>query len=91
MRTHIRNMRTYIYTYIYENLDLHDWWGGGSRFGRPIIFSNTVWTNLRSLAVSLVYGVLPDTILIPPSPPIQPTNIRKVRGMKKKLRKLVTL
>ena len=38
-------------------------------------FSCTVWTKIRSLAGSLVGGVLADTILIPP----RPTNIRKGR------------
>ena len=39
---------------------------------------------MRSLAGSLVDGVLADAILIPPRPPILPTNIRKVRGGRKK-------
>ena len=45
-----------------------------------IAFSCTVWTKMRSLAGSLADGELPDTILIPPRPPIPPTNIRKVKG-----------
>ena len=45
---------------------------------------------MRSLlAPFCVYGVLADAILIPPLPPILPTNIRKVRG-RQKVRKLVT-
>ena len=55
-----------------------------------IDFSCTVWTKMRSLAGSLVDGVLADSILLPPGPPIPPTNIRKVRGLRKKVRKLVT-
>ena len=39
---------------------------------------------MRSLAGSLAEGVLADAILIPPHPPILPTNIRKVRGSRKK-------
>ena len=39
---------------------------------------------MRSLAGSLADGVLADTILIPPRPPIPPTNIRKVKGPRKK-------
>ena len=39
-------------------------------------FSYTVWTKMRSLAGSLADGVLADAILIPPCPPIPPTNIR---------------
>ena len=39
---------------------------------------------MRSLADSLADGVVADTILIPPRPPIPPTNIRKVRGARKK-------
>ena len=35
---------------------------------------------MRSLAGSLADGVLADANLIPPRPPILPTNIRKVRG-----------
>ena len=38
---------------------------------------------MRSLAGSLADGMLADVILIPPCPPIQPTNIRKVRVRKK--------
>ena len=38
---------------------------------------------MRSLAGSLADGVLADAILIPPRPPIPPTNIRKVRGCQK--------
>ena len=52
-------------------------------------FSYTVWTKMRSLAGSLDDGVLADAILIPPHPPILPTNIRMVRGPQK-VRKLVT-
>ena len=44
---------------------------------------------MRSLAGSLADGVLVDAILIPLRPLIPPTNIRKVRGPRKKLRKLV--
>ena len=47
-------------------------------------FSCTVWTKMRSLADSLADGVLADAILIPPYPPIPPTYIRKVRGLRKK-------
>ena len=54
-------------------------------------FSCTVWTKMRSLAGSLADGVLADTILILPRPPIPPTNIWQVRGSSKKVRKLVTL
>ena len=43
-------------------------------------FTCTVWTKMRSLAGSLADGVLADAILIPPRPPIPPTNIRMVRG-----------
>ena len=39
---------------------------------------------MRSLAGSLADGVLADAILIPPHPPIPPTNIRKVRDPQKK-------
>ena len=38
---------------------------------------------MRSLAGSLADGVLADAILIPPRPPIPPTNIRRVSGHKK--------
>ena len=38
---------------------------------------------MRSLAESLAVGVLADTILILPHPPILPTNIRMVRGPQK--------
>ena len=44
-------------------------------------FSCTVWTKMRSLAGSLADGVLADAL---PKPPIPPTNIRKVRGPRKK-------
>ena len=47
-------------------------------------FSCTVWTKMRSLACSLADGMLADTILIHPHPPIPPTNIRKGRGHRKK-------
>ena len=47
-------------------------------------FSCTIWTKMRSLAGSLAYGVLADAILILPRPPIPPTNIRAVRGPRKK-------
>ena len=33
---------------------------------------------------SLAYCVLADDILIPPRPPIPPTTIKKVRGLRKK-------
>ena len=39
---------------------------------------------MRSLARALAAGVLADAILISPSPPIPPTNIRKARGQRKK-------
>ena len=39
---------------------------------------------MRSLAGSLADGVLADAILIPPCPPLTPTNIRLVRGLRKK-------
>ena len=39
---------------------------------------------MRSLAGSLADGVLADAILIPPRPLILPTNIRIVRGPRKK-------
>ena len=55
-----------------------------------IDFSCLVWTKMRSLAGSLADGVLADAILNPPCPPILPTNIRKVRGPKKNIWKLVT-
>ena len=35
---------------------------------------------MRSLACSLLDVVLADAILIPPRPPIPPTNIKTVRG-----------
>ena len=47
-------------------------------------FSSTVWTKMRSLAGSLADGVIADTILILPHPPILPTNIRKVKGSRKR-------
>ena len=37
-------------------------------------FSCTVWTKMRSLAGSLVDGVVDDAILILPRSPIPPTN-----------------
>ena len=39
---------------------------------------------MRSLAGSLADGMLADAVLIPPCPPILPTNIRKVRGPQQK-------
>ena len=45
--------------------------------------SCTVWTKMRSLAGPLADGVLTDASLIPPRPPIPPTNIRKVRSPRK--------
>ena len=39
---------------------------------------------MRSLAGSLAEGVLADAILIPPCPPLIPTIIRLVRGLRKK-------
>ena len=39
---------------------------------------------MRSLAGSLTDGVLADAILIPARPLIPPTNIRMVRGPRKK-------
>ena len=47
-------------------------------------FSCTVWTKTTSLACSLADGVLADAILISPCPPLPPTNIRKLRGPRKK-------
>ena len=47
-------------------------------------FICTVWTKMMSLAGSLADGVQADAILIPPRPPIPPTNIRKVRDPRKK-------
>ena len=47
-------------------------------------FSCTVWTKMICLAGSLADGVLADAVVIPPRPPIPPTNIRKVRGPRKK-------
>ena len=38
---------------------------------------------MRPLASSLADGVLADAILIPPRPPIQPSNLKKVRGLQK--------
>ena len=38
---------------------------------------------MRSLAGSLADGVLADAILIPPHPPIPPTNITMVKGPQK--------
>ena len=38
---------------------------------------------MRSLAGSLADGVLADAILIPPHPPIPPTNIRMVGVLEK--------
>ena len=49
-------------------------------------FSCTVWTKMRSLTGSLADGVLADAFLIPPHSPILPTNIRKVKGHRKKYR-----
>ena len=60
------------------------------KFAFIIGFSCTVWTKMRSLAGSLADCVLADAIVIPPHPPIPPTNIWKVRGPQKKLRKIVT-
>ena len=39
---------------------------------------------MSSLAGCLADGVLADTILIPPRPPIPPTNIMKGGGRRKK-------
>ena len=47
-------------------------------------FSFTVWTKMRLLSGSLADGVLADAILIPPCPPIPPTNLKNVRGPRKK-------
>ena len=47
-------------------------------------FSCPVWTKMRFLACSVAYGVLADTILIPPRPTIMPTNIGMVKGPRKK-------
>ena len=49
-----------------------------------IAFSCTVWTKTTSLSCSLADGVLADAILISPRPPLLLTNIRKVRGPRKK-------
>ena len=38
---------------------------------------------MRSLAGSFADGVLAYTILIPPCPPIPPTNIRMIRVLEK--------
>ena len=48
-------------------------------------FSCTMWTKMRSLAGSLADSVLPDVILIPPRPPIPPTNITMVSGPQKSM------
>ena len=45
---------------------------------------------MRSLAGSLADGVLAEAILIPPCPPIPPTNIRMVGVLEKKYGKLVS-
>ena len=45
---------------------------------------------MRPLAGSLADGVLTDSILIPPRPLIPPTNLKKVRGPRTKVRQLVT-
>ena len=50
--------------------------------------SCTVWTKMRSLAGSLADGVLTDAILFAPRSPIPPTNIRIIRGPRKKYGKL---
>ena len=55
------------------------------KFTYIIGFNCIVWTKMRSLAGSLADSVLADAILIPPSPPIPPTNIRKVRGPRKSM------
>ena len=59
-----------------------------------IDFSCTVWTKMRSLAGSLADGVLADNILLPPGPPIPPTDTshqhKEGKGSSKKVRKLVT-
>ena len=39
---------------------------------------------MKTLAGSLADGVLADAILIPPCPPILPTNIMMARGPRKK-------
>ena len=41
------------------------------------------WTKMRSLAGSLADGALADAILIPPCPPILPTNIRRLGVLEK--------
>ena len=48
-----------------------------------IIGFTVMWTKMRSLAGSLADGVLADVILIPPRPPIPPTNTMIVRGPRK--------
>ena len=49
---------------------------------------------MRSLAGSLADGVLADSILLPPGPPIPPTDTahqhKEGKGSSKKVRKLVT-
>ena len=47
-------------------------------------FSCTVWAKMRSLACSLVDGMLGDAIIIYPHPTLPPTNIRKGKGCRKK-------
>ena len=42
------------------------------------------------LAGLLADCVLADAFLIPPRPPLPPTTIKKVRGLRKKVRKPVT-
>ena len=49
-------------------------------------FIYTVWTKMTMLACSLADGVLADTILISTRPLLPLTNIRKVRGPRKRHR-----
>ena len=40
---------------------------------------------MKSFGGSLANGVLTDAILIPPRLPVPPTNIRKVRGLRRSI------
>ena len=54
------------------------------RFALLSLVLAVLWlTKMRSLAGSLADGVLAEAILIPPRPPIPPTNIRRGRGRRK--------
>ena len=48
-------------------------------------FSCTAWTKMRSFRANQLI-VLADAILIPPRPPIPPTSIIKVRGLRKSMK-----